>query len=106
TVKHMQQNAEVKNELKLMNLLSNAPHISTADLAKIKCPVLVIGGDHDVIRTEHTMLIAQSIPKSYLWILPASGHSTPIVYKDMFNEVVGDFFKKPYRKIEGFDRFN
>ncbi len=106
TLKHMQPNAMVKNELKLMNLLSNAPHISTADLAKIKCPVLVIGGDHDVIRTEHTLLIAQSIPKSYLWILPASGHSTPIVYKDMFNEVVGDFFKKPYRKIEGFDRFN
>jgi pimeloyl-ACP methyl ester carboxylesterase len=66
--------------------------------------VLVIGGDHDVIRPQHTMLIAQSIPKSYLWILPNSGHSTPIVYKDPFNEVVSDFFKKPYRKIEGLNR--
>lgn len=106
TVKNMQQNALTKNALKLMNLLTHEPHIPVADLAKIKCPVLVIGGDHDVIRTKHTLLIAESIPKSYLWILPASGHSTPIVYKDMFNEVVGDFFKTPYRKIEGFDRFN
>jgi len=106
TVSHMQQNAMVKNSLKLLNLLTHEPHIPIADLATIQCPVLVIGGDHDVIRTEHTMLIAQSIPKSYLWILPASGHSTPIVYKDLFNEVVADFFKKPYRKIEGFDRFN
>jgi pimeloyl-ACP methyl ester carboxylesterase len=65
----------------------------------------VIGGDHDVIRPQHTLLIFQNIPKAYLWILPDSGHSTPVFYKDRFNEVVGDFFAKPYRKIEGFARF-
>ncbi|MBX2935432.1 MAG: alpha/beta hydrolase [Ferruginibacter sp.] len=70
----------------------------------IQCPTLVIGGDHDVIRTEHTLLIAASISKSYLWILPNSGHSTPVVYADMFNNVVNDFFKKPYRVIEGINR--
>ncbi len=96
--------AEVKTNRKLFNLLAHEPNISTAQLQTIKCPVLVIGGDHDVIRPRHTMLIAESIPKSYLWILPNSGHSTPIVYKDLFNEVVSDFFKTPYRKIEGLDR--
>ncbi|WP_417430604.1 alpha/beta fold hydrolase [Halpernia sp.] len=95
---------EIKKDRKLLHLLSYEPHISKEDLQKIQCPVLVIGGDHDVIRTEHTMLIANSIPKSYLWILPNSGHSTPIVYKDLFNETVNDFFVKPYRKIEGLDR--
>jgi pimeloyl-ACP methyl ester carboxylesterase len=95
---------EIKTERKLFHLLSYEPHISVKDLQKIQCPVLVIGGDHDVIRTEHTMLIANSIPKSYLWILPNSGHSTPIYYKDLFNETVNDFFVKPYRKIEGLDR--
>ncbi len=64
-------------------------------------PALVIGGDHDVILPKHTMLIAQTIPKSYLWILPNSGHSTPVVYKDKFNEEVYNFFTTPYRKIEG-----
>jgi hypothetical protein len=49
------------------------------------------------------MLIAKNIPKSYLWILPNSGHSTPIYYRDMFNQVIGDFFSKPYRKIEKWD---
>ena len=96
--------SEVKTNRKLFNLLANEPHISVKDLQKIQCPVLVIGGDHDVIRTEHTMLIANSIPKSYLWILPNSGHSTPIVYRDLFNETVNDFFVKPYRKIEGLGR--
>jgi pimeloyl-ACP methyl ester carboxylesterase len=94
----------LKNELKLLHLLSYEPHIKAEDLHKITCPTLVIGGDHDVILPQHTMLIAQNIPESYLWIIPNSGHSTPIFYKDLFNQVVGDFFAKPYRKIDGFGR--
>ena len=97
---------EVKTNRKLFNLLAHQPHISTTQLQTIKCPVLVIGGDHDVIRTSHTMLIAESIPKSYLWILPNSGHSTPVVYKNIFNDIVSDFFKNPYRKIEALGRLN
>lgn len=89
---------------KLFDLLSTQPHISTDQLHSIQCPTLVIGGDHDVIIPQHTLLIAQSIPKSYLWILPNSGHSTPIFYKDVFNSTIHDFFLNPYRKIEKMDR--
>ncbi len=99
------QTADVKRQLKLAHLLSYEPHISLAQLKTIACPVLVMGGDHDVIRPQHTMLIAQTIPKGYLWILPNSGHSTPIIYKDDFNKVVYRFFTTPYRKIEGFGTF-
>ncbi len=95
-----------KNEWKLLRLLMEQPHISTSDLGKIACPTLVIGGDHDVIREEHTMLIYHSIPNAYLWILPNSGHSTPIMYKDIFNSTVDDFFNKPYRIIKGMDRLH
>lgn len=100
------QTAETKHLIKLLKLCVFEPNIKAADLAKVKCPTLVIGGDHDVILPQHTMLIAQSIPKSYLWILPHSGHSTPIVYHDEFNRVIGDFFIKPYRVIEKEARFN
>lgn len=96
----------MKNQLKLMHLLAYEPNIKLEALKKITCPTLVIGGDHDVIRTKHTIAIAEAITKSYLWILPNSGHSTPVVYKDMFNQLVGDFFAKPYREIEKYDRFN
>ena len=104
SINKLPESPQVKIQCKLFHLLSFEPHISTRQLQTIQCPVLVIGGDHDVIRPRHTMLIAESIPKSYLWILPNSGHSTPIVYKDIFNEVVNDFFKNPYRKIEGLNR--
>lgn len=97
---------EMKDQVKLLHLLSYEPHIKLEDVRKISCPTLVIGGDHDVILVKHSMLIADNIPKSYLWILPNSGHSTPLFYKDMFNQVVGDFFAKPFRTIEKYGRFN
>ena len=95
-----------KKNWKLVRLLAEEPHIPLSDLHKIQCPSLIIGGDHDVIKEEHTMQIYKNIPKAYLWILPNSGHSTPVVYKDDFNKVVGEFFEKPYRKIEKGGRFN
>jgi pimeloyl-ACP methyl ester carboxylesterase len=94
-----------KKQYKLFRLLVEQPHIPLTDLQKISCPSLIIGGDHDVIKEEHTMLIYKNIPKAYLWILPNSGHSTPIVYKDDFNNVVDRFFSTPYRTITGEGRF-
>ncbi|HET7896752.1 MAG TPA: alpha/beta hydrolase, partial [Flavisolibacter sp.] len=99
------KSAQEKQGWKLMRLLVEEPHISLQSLHNIAVPTLVIGGDHDVIRPEHTLLIAQNIPKSYLWILPNSGHSTPLVYTDEFNRKVDEFFSKPFRKLEKEGRF-
>ena len=96
---------QMKAQFKLLRLLCDQPHIATTDLHKITIPALVIGGDHDVIKEEHTFEIYKNIPKAYLWMLPNSGHSTPIVYADLFNQVVDDFFTQPYRVIKGEGRF-
>jgi pimeloyl-ACP methyl ester carboxylesterase len=90
---------------KLLRLLIEQPHIPLTDLQTIKCPTLVIAGDNDVIKPEHTVLIYRNIPKSYLWILPGSGHSTPLVFKDEFNKEVDKFFSNPIRKFSTNDRF-
>ena len=100
------KNTIEKAQWKLMRLLVEEPHIALSQLQTIHCPSLIIGGDHDILKASHTMLIAKNITRSYLWILPNSGHSTPIVYKDDFNKNVDDFFSKPYRKIEKAGRFN
>jgi pimeloyl-ACP methyl ester carboxylesterase len=97
--------AKQKSAWKLLRLMIEEPHISLTNLQKISVPTLVIGGDHDMVRPEHTLLIAQNIPSSYLWILPNSGHSTPLVYKDEFNKKVDEFFSRLYRKIEREKRF-
>ena len=90
---------------KLFRLLLDEPDITTDQLSQIKCPTLVMGGDHDIIHAEHTLLIARSIPKSYCYIFPNSGHGTLIKYKEDFNKKVLEFFQNPYRVIKGKDIF-
>jgi len=97
---------ENRNALKINDLNLLEPHIRLSQLEMIQCPTLVIGGDHDVIPVLHTALIAQHIKLSDLWIIPDSGHSTPVYKKDQFNLIVTGFFQRPYRKIEGEDTFN
>lgn len=94
-----------KTTYKLTRLLMEQPRIPYTDLHNIQCPTLVMGGDHDVIREEHTLKIFQHIPKAYLWIVPNSGHAAAIVYRDDFNRNVDQFFQKSYRKIEKEARF-
>ena len=92
------QTPDIVNTRKLIKLDCFQPQITLGQLGQIKCPSLVIGGDHDIILTQHTMLIAQSIPGAFLWILPNSSHSTLIDYMDRFNEVVGEFFSGKLKK--------
>ena len=93
------------NEKKIFDLDFYQPHISLDQLHHITCPTLVIGGDHDIIPVRHTVLIAENIPQSYLWIVPNSGHSVPVFKKDLFNTLIEAFFTHPYRKIEGANTF-
>ena len=93
------------NKKKTIGLMLREPHIALKELSKISCPSLIIGGDHEAILPLHTLLIAQSIPKSYLWIVPNSGHATLVRYRDDFNKAVLDFLRKPFRKIQGNDMY-
>lgn len=60
----------VRREWELQDLMMTQPHIDPAVLAQLTMPVLVMAGDDDVIRPEHTQLIADAIPNSRLAILP------------------------------------
>ena len=105
SISSIPQTDEIKHVRKLFHLLLDEPNITTEQLSHISCPTLVMGGDHDVILPQHTLLIAQSIPKSYCYIFPNSGHGTLIRYKDEFNNKVLEFLQKPYRVIKGRDIF-
>ena len=82
-----------KNDWKLFMLDFKQPHISLSSLKQIKCPALIIGGDHDLIPVKHTVLIAENIPKGLLWIVPNSGHATLQEHKQEFNNKVDAFFQ-------------
>ena len=90
--------AKEKNDWKIFLLDWLQPNIKLSELKAIKCPSLIIGGDHDLIPTPHTVLISQNIAAAYLWIVPNSGHETLIEYSDEFNRKVNDFFEQSFRK--------
>ncbi|MGB8191259.1 MAG: alpha/beta hydrolase, partial [Chitinophagaceae bacterium] len=63
--------------IRMIHLLQNEPNINENDLSKITCPVLVMAGSDDVIKEEHTKLIAKSISQSQLVIFPKGNHYEP-----------------------------
>lgn len=79
-------------------LLGDQPSITTDDLTKIKAKVLIIAGDKDIIREEHTVEIYQHIPNAQLCILPGETHYIPASNPALFNEIVGKFLEKPFQR--------
>lgn len=70
------------------------PHISLSALSAIHQSALIISGDRDLIRLEHTIRIFQSIPGAQLWILPHSSHGTLIEHTADFCKTVDRFFRQ------------
>ncbi len=81
--------------LRVNRCMLEEPHIDPSALKTIKCPVLVMAGERDVIKEAHTRLIAASIPGAELVILKDASHWAPSEMPDEFNKQVEAFLKKP-----------
>ena len=60
---------------KVATLWCTEPHYSLADLGKIKAPTLVMAGQFDVIKPEHTNQLAHAIPHAETYIIPGGTHN-------------------------------
>ncbi len=60
---------------KLLHLWTYEPNIPADELAGISAPVLIMAGDRDVIKPEHSRLMAFSIPQGQLCIVPGASHA-------------------------------
>ena len=66
------------------------PNLAPEELSALTMPTLVVAGEEDVIREEHTRLIADSLPNSRLEILPGD-HFVARHNTEQYNEVVLEF---------------
>lgn len=82
------------NQLKLANLVLQQPQISSEQLSEIHLPVLILAGDSDVIKEEHTRYIHQQIPGSQMIILKNADHYAPVKIPKVFNREVIEFLNK------------
>ena len=76
---------------KLRQLWVTEPQISPESLASVTAPTLVVSGDRDTIRVDHSSLIAASIPGAELCIVPGSTHGMVEERLAFVTYVVRDF---------------
>ncbi|WP_456313800.1 alpha/beta fold hydrolase [Pseudomonas shirazensis] len=82
----------------LAGLLVDQPNIATKDLSKIKAKVLIIAGDKDIIKNEHSVEIFENIPKAQLCIMPGETHFAPASSPEVFNALANKFLSEPFKR--------
>ena len=78
---------------KLIKMMVKEPNIKVEDLSKIIVPAHVIAGEKDLIKYEHTKLIADNIKNSTLEIVPNENHGSYIVHNDKIYEIIKGYLK-------------
>ncbi|MNQ28912.1 3-oxoadipate enol-lactonase 2 [compost metagenome] len=89
----------------LYSLLQYQPNITEKDLQKIKCPVLIMSGDRDVIRLEHSIKIFNNIENSNFFVMPGATHFGAYEKPELFNLVLMSFFNDPFKKTSSVELF-
>lgn len=84
------RSAEARQHAELLGLMVNDPAVRPEELAGIQAPTLVVAGTRDMIKEQHTRLIAASIPNAQLVILDGD-HFVANKRPAAFNEAVLDF---------------
>ncbi len=83
---------ENPNPLNIM--MMNEPTMSPSDMQTIGCPALIMAGDGDLIREEHTRLIGDNIPRGEVLIVPNADHGSYIYHSTRVGNLLLDFFER------------
>lgn len=77
----------------MLGLMVNDPNVEPEELKEIKAKTLVIAGTNDMIKQEHTRLIAEIIPGSELVFL-GGDHFIAAKHPEEFNRAVLEFLDR------------
>lgn len=78
----------------LVRMMQNEPDMTTEDMRTIAAPALIMAGEHDLIRPEHTRLIADNIPDARCRIIPAEDHGSYVCNSNTLTELLLAFFNE------------
>lgn len=77
-------------------LMLHEPHIATSDLKKIQAPVLIMGGDDDIIPLDHLLEIYRNTPMAQLCIMPGATHFMLREEHELYNLMAERFLRQPF----------
>jgi pimeloyl-ACP methyl ester carboxylesterase len=78
-------------------MLDQTP-IPISYLSKIKAKVLIISGNEDGIKGEHSLEIYKNIPNAQLCVMPEEIHFATESNPELFNEIADRFLSKPFKR--------
>jgi len=99
------KNAKTAKDRKQWTQISKQPNIPFSELEKIQAEVLVMSGDRDWVPLAHTLEIFKHLPKSQLCVFPGATHMADWEKKELFHQIVSDFFEKPFAMPNTVDWF-
>ena len=80
---------------KVVTMWRTEPHYTLRELGSISAPTLVMAGESDVIRREHTDLLAKSIPGGREAIIAGATHAAALEKPDVLNADILGFLDAP-----------
>jgi pimeloyl-ACP methyl ester carboxylesterase len=86
---------------KIKRLWLSGPTLTTADLAKIAAPTLVVVGDKDVPVIEHTLALFSAVPNAQLCVVPGASHFLLLERAVLVNGIIMDFLAAASRPLSG-----
>ncbi len=92
---------EYKDELLIAKLRAHHADIETELLLNINSPVLIISGDKDYVKLEHTVEIFNTIPNAHLGILPGTTHNVLKESAMQCNNMMLRFFNQEFVRPDG-----
>ena len=78
---------------RLYAMMISEPHIDPSELEKITIPVHLIAGEHDVIKREHTELIASHIKNCTLEIIRGADHDSYIIHNPELARILDKYLQ-------------
>ncbi len=87
---------------RMKTMLLTEPNLTLTDLRKIKCAVLLMNGDHDIIKLSHTAEMFESIPRCYMSVIPGAKHYPQKEKANLVNPTILDFLNKRFAKLGRF----
>ena len=73
---------------KLLKMMACEPNITIEELKKIDIPTIVLAGEKDIIKYEHTKLIADNIQNSRMEIVLGENHSSYIINSEKIYDIL------------------
>jgi pimeloyl-ACP methyl ester carboxylesterase len=76
---------------KVVAMWHTQPHYTLNDLRQIEAPTVVMAGEFDIIKREHTDQLAKAIAKSEEIIVEGAGHNVPVEKPEIVNSAILQF---------------